>query len=425
MVKKLPIIILIAIISIVISGCQGREADLDRTDKNGSRDAGSEKVTLKLLQFKVEIAEQVKAMVENYMAENPNVVIDAKVLKDYDTYLITRFASNEEPDIFATKSYTDIQDWSGELADLSGEPWMDQVSPSAVQGMTVDGKKLGFPMSFEGYGFIYNKDLFAKAGIEKVPETLTELRQANEKLRAAGISSYSEGYKEWWILGQHLFNLPFAYEQDPIASIDRLNRGEIKLADLAKMNGFFDVLDLTLKYGKGTRSIDISYDNQVTDFASGKTAMMQQGVWTVETIRKINPDMRMGLFAIPLSDDPAETKLPVGVPGYYVLNKNSKHLDESKKFLDWLHRNGQKYLVDSFKFIPAFIDLSTPEDLGPLAADLSDYVRRNETIPWAHALWPSGSNPEFAKPLQAYAGGEMDRAATLEQLQNIWDNQTK
>lgn len=129
------------------------------------------------------------------------------------------------------------------------------------------------------------------------------------------------------------------------------------------------------------------------------------------------------MFAIPLSDDPADTRLPVGVPGYYVLNKNSPHLEESKKFLAWLHENGQRYLVDSFKFIPAFTDLTTPEDFGPLAADLAGYVERGQTIPWAHALWPSGSNQEFAAPLQAYVGGGLDRARTVERLQRIWEAQ--
>jgi raffinose/stachyose/melibiose transport system substrate-binding protein len=302
---------------------------------------------------------------------------------------------------------------------------MSKVSPSAVPGMTVDGKKLGFPIAFEGYGFIYNKDLFAKAGIDKVPTTLTELKQVNEKLKSAGISSYAEGYKEWWVLGQHLFNLPFATEKDPVSSIDNINKGQLKVKDIANINGFFDVLDMTVQYGKGAESVGVSYDNQVSDFSSGKTAMMQQGVWTIDSILKINPSINMGMFAIPLNDNAAETKMPVGVPGYYVLNKNSKHVDETKKFLTWLHQNGQKYLVDSFKLIPAFTDLKTTPELGPLANDLSAYVDNNQTLPWAHTLWPSGANQEFAKPLQAYVGGQFNKDQAINEVQNIWNARIK
>lgn len=409
-------------------GCAGGDEapqNAAASPKSTAKAAGGEKVNLKLLQFKAEITDKVKAMADDYTKEHPNVVIDAQVTRDYETIVKTRFASGDEPDIFMTKAFIDITDWSGKLADLSNEPWMSKVSPSAVQGMTVDGKKLGFPIAFEGYGFIYNKELFAKAGIDKVPTTLTELKQLNEKLKAAGIPSFSEGYKEWWILGQHLFNLPFAAEKDPVASIGKINKGEMKVGDIANMNGFFDVLDMTMKYGKGAESVGVSYDTQVSDFSSGKTAMMQQGVWTIDSIMKINPNIKMGMFAIPLNDNAAETKMPVGVPGYYVLNKNSKHLDEAKKFLNWVHQNGQKYLVDSFKLIPAFTDLKTTPELGPLAADLSAYVEKNQTLPWAHTLWPSGTNQEFAKPLQAYVGGQLKKEQAINEVQNIWNARVK
>lgn len=428
MKKLISMVCTMALLTVSLVGCAGggdAPKDNAASPNSTSKSGEGEKVTLKLLQFKAEITDKVKAMADDYMKENPNVIIEAQVTKDYETILKTRFASGEEPDIFMTKASSDIAAWSDKLEDLSNEPWMSKVSPSAVAGMTVDGKQLGFPIAFEGYGFIYNKDLFAKAGIDKVPTTLTDLTQMNEKLKAAGIQSYAEGYKEWWILGQHLFNLPFAAEKDPIASIEYINKGQLKVKDIANINGFFDVLDLTVKYGKGVESVGVSYDNQVSDFASGKTAMMQQGVWTIDSILKINPDIQMGMFAIPLNDNAAETKMPVGVPGYYVLNKNSKHVDETKKFLTWLHQNGQKYLVDSFKLIPAFTDLKTTPDLGPLAKDLSDYVEKNQTLPWAHTLWPAGSNQEFAKPLQAYVGGQFTKDQAINEVQNIWNTRIK
>jgi len=418
-----------ALVITALAGCAGGTAPAETqgsaepaANEGAAAPSGDgEKITLKLMQFKVEITDKVAAMAADYMKEHPNVVIEAQVTRDYDTLVKTRFASGDEPDIFAAKAFTDIADWSDKLEDLSNEPWMEKVAPAAVPGMTVDGKQLGFPFAFEGYGFIYNKDLFAKAGIENVPTTLSELKDVNEKLKAAGIASYAEGYKEWWILGQHLFNLPFAYEQDPVATIEKINKGEAQVSDVANMDGFFEVLDQTVQYGKGAQSVGVSYDNQVSDFASGKTAMMQQGVWTIDSILKINPDINMGMFAIPLNDNPEDTKLPVGVPGYYVVNKNSKHVDEAKKFLTWLHENGQKYLVDSFKLIPAFTDLETTPELGPLAADLIGYVEKEQTIPWAHAMWPSGANQEFAKPLQAYVGGQLDKEQTLAEVQNIWN----
>lgn len=429
MKKGLSLLIVAVLVLTTLVGCAGNNGNNNAANQgaqnNQDGQANGEKVTLKLMQFKVEITDKVKAMAADYMAEHPNVIIEAQVTRDYETLLKTRFASGDEPDIFATKAFTDITDWSDRLADLSNEPWIDKVAPAAVEGMTVEGKKLGFPFAFEGYGFIYNKDLFSQAGITDVPKTLSELKDVNEKLKAAGIQSYNEGYKEWWVLGQHLFNLPFALEEEPIAMIEKINQGEATVADVENMNGFFDVLDMTVDYGKGKGSVGVSYDDQVSAFASGTTAMMQQGVWTIDSILKINPDINMGMFAIPLNENPEDTKLPVGVPGYYVINKNSKNVEEAKKFLTWLHQNGQKYLVDSFKLIPAFTDLQTTPELGPLAADLSTYVKNNQTLPWAHTLWPSGANQEFATPLQAYVGEQLTREQALTEVQNIWDARKK
>lgn len=429
MKHRISMVSLLALLLLALAGCVNKdELKKEAYSSNAGDSASHKKVTIKLLQNKIEISDKVKQMAADYSKENPNVTIEAVVSNEAEMQLKTSFASGNEPDIFTVRAFTDLADWSFRLVDLSDEPWMSKVFPAAAEGMTMNGKKLGFPIAYEGYGFIYNKDLFKKAGIERVPDTLTELKRVNEKLKTSGIASYNEAYNVWWVMGQHLFNLPFAYESDPLDRIQSINRGESKVADLTRINGFFDVLDMTLKYGsggKGAEALGVTYDNQVSDFATGRTAMMQQGVWTIDPIMKINPGIQIGMFAIPLSDNPEETKMPVGVPGYYVINKNSKHIKESKEFLAWLHRNGQKYLVDSFKLIPAFSDLLTSPELGPLAADLSYYVENKRTLPWAHLLWPSGANREFAAPLQKYIGGVISKEQALKDIQDIWDARVK
>ncbi|WP_240417806.1 ABC transporter substrate-binding protein [Paenibacillus periandrae] len=412
-----------ALMVTILAGCAGGE-EAPKTSASSQQSTGP-KITLKLIQGKVEVTDQIKQMAADYTKDNPNVTIDAQVVRDLDTMLKTRFASGDEPDVFFTKSFSGVNDWSERLLDLSGEPWMNQVMDSAMPGMTINGKKYGFPTAMEGYGFIYNKDLFAKAGIDKVPTTLTELKQMNEKLKAAGIPSYAEAYKEGFVLGRNLFNLPFAYAKDSTDLIGKINAGTAKVQDVPLLDNFFDVLDMTVKYGKGVESVGVSYDNQVADFSSGKTAMMQQGVWTIDLITKVNPKLNIGMFAIPLTDNPSDTKLPVGIPTYYVINKNSKQVEESKKFLIWLHKNGQKYLVDSMHLIPAFKDMKATKELGPLAADMNTYVEKNQTIPWAYSLWPAGMDVQFTKALQAYVGGQLTKEKTLEEIQKMWTTAVK
>ncbi|MEK8128247.1 ABC transporter substrate-binding protein [Paenibacillus filicis] len=411
-----------AMLAVLAAGCAGGNEPGASQGAGGT--AGGDKTTIKILQNKIEITDKVKAMVADYMAQNPNVNVEVQVVKDYNTLIKTRFAAGDAPDIFTTAGYSAMASWSENLLDLSNEPWMQKVSPMTVEGMTFNGQKLGFPMAFEGFGVIYNKDLFAKAGVDKLPTTFSELQQTAEKLKAAGIQPYKEAYQETFPL-YHLLNLAFAYEKDPAASLAKLEKGEMKLKDLPHINEVFNVLDLAMKYGSGQESIGVSYDSQVSDFASGKVAMIHNGVWAIDPIQKVNPKVNLGMFALPLSDNAAETKMPISVPGYYVINKNSKNIEESKKFLTWLHTNGQKYLVDSFKFIPAFTDLKTTPELGPLATDMAPYAESGKGIPWTQNAWPVGYKEDSPKRLQAYIGGQTNRDQAIAELQKDWDNRVK
>ena len=115
------------------------------------------------------------------------------------------------------------------LEDLSDQPWVKDLVKGTDEPMTKDGKLYGMPIGVEGYGYIYNKDLFAKAGITELPKTLSQLEAAAQKLQAAGITPFENGYGEWWVLGNHFVNIPFAQQEDPNAFIDGLNKGTEKI----------------------------------------------------------------------------------------------------------------------------------------------------------------------------------------------------
>jgi len=422
MKKWLSGAVALSVVGGLLAGCAGNT----KNDTNESVDTikGENKPVIKILQNKIEITDKVKAMVADYNAYNPDVVVEVQVVKDYATMLKTRFASGDAPDIFTTAGYNAMASWSEKMVDLSNEPWMGSVNPLSIEGMTMNGQKMGFPIAFEGFGVIYNKDLFAQAGIDTPPTTYSELKAAAEKLKAAGIKPYKEAYQEAFPL-YHILNLGFAYEQDPLATLAKLEKQELKIADLPHLNNVFDVLDLGMEYGEGQQSLGVSYDSQVSDFATGKIAMINNGVWTLDPITKVNADINMGMFALPLTDKAEETKMPIAVPGYYVIHKDSKHVEESKKFLIWLHENGEKYLVDSFKFFPAFTDMKANDELGPLAKDMAAYVESGKGITWTQSAWPVGYREDTVKRIQAYIGGQLNREQTIAEMQKDWDNRVK
>ncbi|MBM7604360.1 raffinose/stachyose/melibiose transport system substrate-binding protein [Metabacillus crassostreae] len=411
----------------IIAGCANNNTEGNEGGESDANKEGSEEVvTLDMFQFKVEIADQLQEMIKEFEAEHPNIKVKLETVgggADYGAALKAKFASGEEPDIFNNGGFKELALWKEHLADLSNEPWAEHVLPiGKVPTTDEDGKLYGMPVNLEGYGFIYNKDLFEKAGITEPPKTLTELKAAAEKLKAADITPFSAGYAEWWVIGQHLLNIPFAQQDDPEAFIAGLYDGSTSIVGNEQFKQFKEVIDTELKYGN-ENPITTDYNTQVTLFASGETAMVQQGNWTENMIYEINPDMNMGFLPIPLNDEADADVLPVGVPNNWVLNKDSEHLEEAKTFLNWMvsSETGKRYITEEFAFIPAFDNIDAA-GLGDLGQSILEYSKAEKTIPWTWFRWPDGANKEFAASIQAYSAGKIEYDTMLEQMQASWDN---
>ena len=146
--------------------------------------------TIKWSQFQVEVAEQVKAMAKRYSDEHPGVTIDASVLGDpYWDQLKVRAASLDMPDIFMTDGYTRIASYRNYILNLDGDKLTNSIVDGAKSAISLDGKVVGLPVQMSAWGVIYNKALFAKAGVA-VPATYNELVAACAALKAKGITPF-------------------------------------------------------------------------------------------------------------------------------------------------------------------------------------------------------------------------------------------
>lgn len=410
-----------------ISGDGGGGSDANGTRSNGQgASAGGGATTLKLFNYKVEIAEQLAKLVEIYEQEF-GVEIQLETVgggAGYGDALRAKFAQGDYPDIFNNGGYTDLELYLEHLEDLTDEPWAENVPPFAREPMTHEGRLYGMPVGLEGYGYIYNKDIFAAAGIEKLPKTLTELREAAEMLKAQGITPFSNGYAEWWVLGNHLVNIPFALQDDPDAFIQAAREGNVDFASNEIFQQWVDLLDLTLEFGN-PNPLTADYNTSVTLFASGETAMIQQGNWTQVQISSINPDINIGFLPMAINDDAdAMDRLPVGVPSNWVIYKHSPVKDQAKHFLNWLvtSETGQHYLTEEFKFIPGVDNIDVEADvLGDLANDIMAYSQEGRTISWVFLKFPgaTGTSRELAAAMQSYIAGEMDREQMLNEFGRI------
>ena len=365
--------------------------------------------------------EAIDKIVADYQAQT-GVAIEWEIPGDEPyTLLKTRFASDEAPDIFDLAN-GDYATWGVRCADLTGQPWQSHMDETALQAATVDGKLLGFPYAVEGNGIVYNKELFKQAGIEKLPETLDELEQTCKTLQDTGIQPFGEAFKEWGFL-MHMFGTPVAYEKDPKAFCDELAAGTKTIGDLANIDNFFRFYDMTLNYGKGAESVGYAVADQLTDFSAGKMAMIKQGTWAGDPIWSINPDMQLGLMAIPLTNNAADTKLMTSATRYFSVANTSGHQAEAMSFLNWLYENAQTYLVEGAMRVAPPYDNVDVSQLGSLNEDMQKYMNEGKAFPiFGTEYFPSGFVTDIATPLQSYAAGVVDKQGAIDGLQKAYEN---
>ncbi|MGN7396534.1 ABC transporter substrate-binding protein [Peribacillus frigoritolerans] len=416
-------LLLIGAVSLPLSACQD-EAPPEKTEKT------ERKITLDLRNPKVEISTQFEEMTRAYERENPHVNIRVHTVggaMDDLADLKAEMATGTGPDIFTNSGYENAKLWRNYLEDLSGEPWINQAYKESLTPVTLDGKIYGMPVNLEGYGFIYNKDLFKQAGITDQPATLSELTAAAEKLQNAGITPFATGYYEDWKLGDHLMNVAFAQQKDTDAFIRNLNNGTEKISTNQTFKDLLTLLDLTIKYGN-ENPLSTDYTMEVNLFTSGKAAIIQQGNWIQPMIDQASPDMNIGFMPIPINDRPLKEALVVSVPNYWAVNKQSipEKKKEAKKFLNWmvLSEQGKRFMTEEFKFIPAFKNIKT-DDIGTLAEETLRNYKDGNTVPsnWFH--FPVEIREEFGAATQLYVGKQLNRNQLLNEYQKSWERFSK
>ncbi|MEK3806378.1 ABC transporter substrate-binding protein [Bacillus sp. FSL H8-0547] len=389
-----------------------------------------EKITLDLRNPKIEVSTQFEEMTKAYERENPHVRIRVHTVggaMDDLSDLKAEMAAGSGPDIFTNTGYENARLWQDYLEDLSNEPWVNDAYPEALVPMKRNGKVYGMPVNLEGYGFIYNRDLFKKAGVAKLPETLSELRAAAEKLKNSGVTPFATGYYEDWKLGDHLMNIAFAQQENTEAFIQNLNSGKEKISNNQNFEDLLNLLDLTLQYGNDN-PLTTDYAMEVDLFTSGKAAVIQQGNWIQPMIDQAAPDMDIGFMPIPINDRPVKEALVVSVPNYWAVNKQSspEKKKEAKKFLNWMvsSEEGKRYMTEEFKFIPAF-DHIKAENLGTLAEETLQTYKEGSAVPSNWFDFPVGIREEFGEATQLYVGRQLNRKQLLNEYQKSWERFSK
>ena len=422
----------------VLAAC-GNESDIPGTDGGGADgDAGdggsTEEIQLDIMQGKVEFNEQFNDLAQMYMDENPNVSIEITSVgggTDYFTQLTTRFSAGDEPDIFSVAGPNQMEQMSEYMADLSDTDLAGAALEGMLDDVTQDDDTVeALPFNLEGYGFIYNKNVFEEAGIDaEAIMTYEDLESAvqtlSEQSDELGIEApFAFPGAEGWVAGDHLANVYLAHEFDENVN----NAYNADTLEFERGDEFQRMLDL-----QANNSIEpilsLDYSQQVEEYFSlGQVAMIQQGNWVYPTLEQMDPELaENGVGMIPIPLEGHEGDLPVGIPNYWAVNGNKDDavVQEAKDFLDWMYlsEEGKDFVINEFNFIPAYEGYEDMEIGDPLSQVVYEYSQEGNTIGWIFNGYPTGfTNNEFGPNIQAYLAGEMTWDEMINNSISAWES---
>lgn len=300
---------------------------------------------------------------------------------DYYQNLKTYMASESGPTVFTLNSASEIAEMSGYLADLSDLEVMGKVQENLIA--MVDGKKTGVPMTAEGFGIIYNKDMVDPEAIS----TMDGLIAFIEEQKAAGVTGLGLSQEGYFLIGQ-ILNFPFAVQDDPVAFCQQVFSGEVKLADVPEFQEFAKLF-VAIRENQ-VNPLEVTYDGNCGDFATGKTAAIHQGNWCYTMFSSYDIDFEMGMVGLPVG---GSTAIAVGIPSYWFVNADASEEEQQlgKDFLDWLYTSetGTDYLMNKFGFLPV-VDGMTSEKLDPISASVADAIASGNIVDWTfNTEWPA------------------------------------
>lgn len=288
-------------------------------------------------------------MLKKYSELNPNIKFDIQIIPDgqFDELLNAKIRTGEAPDLvhYGMTQLFQKYDVTNSLVPLDDQPWVaNLVNPSAV---TIDGKIYAAPSNSVGgtSGVVYNKQIFEKYGIE-IPKTYNDFLAVCEKLKNEGVTPILLQGKDAWTIGMWICTMfPNVIEDRSPQIYDQLNIQEVKYEDLPEFARCLDIMkELVDKEYINKDYLSTTVDMGITMMLEDKAAMCVTGSFLNSDLYAKDPSKEFLMFPFPVIDN---ARLTAGTVRVIAIFKDSKHIEESKKFLTFMQEAEQQIATNS------------------------------------------------------------------------------
>ncbi len=299
----------------------------------------------------------IKEAVAEFMVRYPNieVVLDYVSYAEKETKYMTAIEAGVGPDVmhlgpaeisfglFATRGY--FRDLTPFIqAEAAG--FLDAWYPGVVDALSHEGKVYGLGNNYQAMVLMWNKRLFAEAGLdpERPPQTWEELLDYAKKLTR---DRDGDGRIDTWGLGMvgrvdpgfqlRFTPILFGFGATYLSADYRC--AAINTAAAKEAVKFF--VDLFVTHGVVPPGVTDMTPGKVREqFAAEKIAMKITSAWGPPIVKSIRPDVDwdniIGIAPVPVKAGTNPEIRTTAFLSYYAMNRNTKNPKESWELLKFL-----------------------------------------------------------------------------------------
>ncbi len=324
----------------------------------GTSSAGH--VTLDFFQFKAEATTQFDNLTHQFEREHPNITVNINNSANAQTDLRTRFVKNRVPDVITFNGDISFGQFAaaGMFHDFTNDPIVKKLNPGMVRTarnlvQTTDPAKkrlYGLPFAGNASGYIYNKKLFRKVGLDpqNPPRTWSEFVAAMNRFKKAGINPVQATLADSWTAQAPLDS--FAGTLVPPSEYTRLKEKKTNFKQIwtPSSQRFVQLMKMS------TATKGVTYQQGTQLFAQGKAAIIPLGTYAIPQIRMIDKNMDLGFAQLPATDNPSQQQLVSGDDVMLTMGANTRHPKEAMEFIRFLmqKKNLEQYAREQSAITP-------------------------------------------------------------------------
>jgi N,N'-diacetylchitobiose transport system substrate-binding protein len=275
------------------------------TDKSGTDAASGQGRTLTVWLMDGDLTDKTVAAINTRFEQATGAKVNVQIQQwdNINTKISTALAQDNPPDVLdigntdvplfaATGGLSDITSHRAELS--AGQTWL----PGLVGPATVDGKLYAAPLFAGNRAVIYNKDIWAAAGVTAVPTSFVELTADLDKIKA---KNTAPDFSAFYLPGQYWHGaVQFVWDAGGQIATQSGGKWTGALESPAAQRGLTAWKQFQNTYSPAaSRNTDNKTPDQAALFAGGKAAAILDT--SVNTILKDNPAMKdhLGTFPFP------------------------------------------------------------------------------------------------------------------------------